>query len=357
MIRFHLKHLFGPVLLVIALAAAPAYAQDSELVPDIKDLPAAEFGQLGWNPWLTLGGTVSFGHNRKVVGKLDGQSWLLGISIDTGVDYQKGSHDWRNTLFIMESFTYGPPINEFIKAADQVTFQSIYYYKFPTVPWMGAFGRFQLDTVFFPNSDVRESSTNNWVKNGNIVHTGKRYRLTDSGFPLTLKEAVGLFARPYSRQAVEWEFRVGAGAHQVFADGQDALADDAATPDIEVVGLNDFNQIGAEVGMSLTGSLYDNKFTYKTWIDVLFPFYRSDKPATDTMNAAEAANVEIGVKLSFQLVSWASLDYDLRVVRQPQLLDDWQISNLLLLTFKYSPVEKKTAPPPEEEAAEAPAEG
>ncbi|NOZ00614.1 MAG: DUF3078 domain-containing protein [Deltaproteobacteria bacterium] len=333
--------------LAMALASQTASAQDASLVPDAKDLPKAEFGELGWNPWVTIGGTVSFGHNRKVVGTLDGQSWTIGLSLDAGFDYQKNGHDWRNNLYLLESFTYGPPINEFIKSADQLTFESIYYYKIASVPWLGPFARFKLDTAIFPNSDVRESNTNNWELNGKVIHSGKRFKLTSSGFPLTLKESAGLFARPYSRPEIEWEFRVGAGAQEVFADGQYAISDDSSTPNIEVALLHDYQQVGAEAGMSFNGAVYDNKFTYKAWIDVLFPLYRSDKQPGDDMNVAEAANIEIGTKLSFKLVSWASLDYDLRVVRQPQLLDDWQVSNLLMLTFKYSPVEKKTVAPEE----------
>jgi hypothetical protein len=36
------------------------------------------------------------------------------------------------------------------------------------------------------------------------------------------------------------------------------------------------------------------------------------------------------------LFEWASLDYELKIMRLPQLVDAWQIQNNLLLTFSYT---------------------
>jgi hypothetical protein len=50
--------------------------------------------------------------------------------------------------------------------------------------------------------------------------------------------------------------------------------------------------------------------------------------------------------LSFKLVEWASLDYILKTLRQPQLVQDWQVQNMLLLTFGYSYSRRQFQPPP-----------
>ncbi|MBL6975362.1 MAG: hypothetical protein ISR64_06475 [Deltaproteobacteria bacterium] len=362
--------IFTATLLAVSLVASTGYAQEGEYMPDQANLPDAKFGNMGLNPWVTIGANVSFGHNYNVVGKQDGQNWTIGASLDTGVDYQKDGHDWRNNILLLETFTYGPPINEWIKSADSLSFKSIYYYKIPNVPWLGPFARFQLETSIFPGADARSDENNQWYKvddlgNPQILHTGKFFILTNYGFPLTLREAIGLFARPFSKPEVEWEFRAGLGATEVFADGQLALTgtegDDSmggdldGINDIEVRDLSNYVQFGAEAGMSIAGKLYKNKFSYKAWADIMFPLVRTNKAAGATQgNVADLMNVDIGVRLEFKLVSWATLNYEFKAVRQPQLVDGFQIQNLLLLTFKYSPVEKKKEAPPAEAASTEP---
>ena len=53
-------------------------------------------------------------------------------------------------------------------------------------------------------------------------------------------------------------------------------------------------------------------------------------------SAADLLNVSAYTDISFKLVSWASLDYKLRVLREPQLVDAWQVQNSLLLSFSYT---------------------
>jgi hypothetical protein len=54
-------------------------------------------------------------------------------------------------------------------------------------------------------------------------------------------------------------------------------------------------------------------------------------------------NIDLGGQLSFKLVEWASLDYQIKAVREPQVLDGFQVRNSLLLTMGlgYKPDEKK----------------
>ena len=66
------------------------------------------------------------------------------------------------------------------------------------------------------------------------------------------------------------------------------------------------------------------------------PFAHSALPAGDNRGAMALTNVEIDATLSFKLVDWASLDYELKALRQPQLLDRFQVQNNLLLTFGLS---------------------
>jgi len=42
-------------------------------------------------------------------------------------------------------------------------------------------------------------------------------------------------------------------------------------------------------------------------------------------------------------LSWASLDYSFKAIREPQLLDKWQVQNNLLLSFAYTLVRAQAA--------------
>lgn len=86
-----------------------------------------------------------------------------------------------------------------------------------------------------------------------------------------------------------------------------------------------------------------DRVTYLAFAEAMTPFIRQ-KRAGDSRGAFRMTNVNLGVQLSFSLTSWASLDYQFRAVRQPQLIEAFQIQNLLLLTFKHSPVVKRTPP-------------
>ena len=35
------------------------------------------------------------------------------------------------------------------------------------------------------------------------------------------------------------------------------------------------------------------------------------------------------------VAAWASLDYELRALLQPQIQEQWQVQNLVMLTFGY----------------------
>jgi hypothetical protein len=58
-----------------------------------------------------------------------------------------------------------------------------------------------------------------------------------------------------------------------------------------------------------------------------------EPPAGEERNALDLTNVEFRANLSVKLVEWASLDYQFKTLREPQLIDDFQIQNNLLFTF------------------------
>lgn len=317
--------------------------------------------QPGWHGSLRVGANVNFTNNRKVVGQQEGNQFQIGGAFDGDIGYLLGEHDWRNSLSLLETFSYGPPVRALMKTADTLRFETAYYYHPVKAPWVGPFVRAGVLTAIFEGADYRATPTLYEIQNetdpdtGNPrQETGKRFRLSESFLPTTLRESAGIFLNPYRKDYLDILILVGGGSTQVFADGQYALKDDATTADrIEVIRLSSYVQAGLEAGLALSGTAYSGKVKYRAYGDVLVPFYRSDKAAGDKRNLGDLTNVELGAMLSFKLVEWASLDYILKALRQPQLVQDWQVQNMLLLTFGYS-YSRRQIPPPPPPAAPAP---
>jgi len=310
--------------------------------------------QPGWHGSLRVGANVNFTNNRKVVGQQEGNQFQIGGTFDGDIGYLRGEHDWRNSLGLLEAFTYGPPVRALMKTADTLRFDTAYFYHPVKAPWVGPFVRAGVLTAIFEGADYRATPTLYEIQNETDPDTGeprqvtgKRFSLSESFLPTTLRESAGLFLNPYRKEYLDILMLVGGGSTQVFADGQYALKDDAATADrIEVVRLSSYVQAGLEAGLALSGTAYGGKIKYRAYGDVLVPFYRSDKAAGDRRNLGDLTNVELGAMLSFKLVEWASLDYILKTLRQPQLVQDWQVQNMLLLTFGYSYSRRQFEPPP-----------
>lgn len=334
---------------VVALPLAASALEKEYVAPPA---PKAD-DQPGWHGSLRVGANLNFTNNRKVVGQLDGNQFQFGGTFDGDLGYRLGEHDWRNNLGLLETFSYGPPVKALVKTADTLKFETAYFYHPIKVPWIGPFVRGSATTALFEGTDNRAAPTDYVITNEIDGQTGnprqvlqtKRLRLSESFRPSTLRESAGLFMNPYSKDFLDIMILVGGGSTQVFADGQYALKDDAKTPVVELNRLSTYQQVGLEAGLALTGIAYAGKIKYKAYTDVLVPFWRSDKKPGDKRSLGDLTNVEVGGMLSFKLVDWASVDYVLKAMRQPQLAQDWQLQNMLMLTFGYS-YSKRQIPAP-----------
>jgi hypothetical protein len=349
-----------------AATAIPGVTPEYTGKPDFK----APRKPAGWDTRVALGGTLSFANNSNVAGQMDGTSFSLGIKLDAGADFNHVDHEWRNTLALGAAITRTPVIPEFVKTNDSLTFESIYLYH--VVDWFGPFARFSLNTAMFPSRDIRTGHAAYSVINpdgttraltvpgtdctpaadGSVPSTCRTSLSLSDGFrPLTFKQSVGLFVQPLQTDPLTVELRGGVGAQEVIAKNQLAMADDVTTAVIELKQLANANQAGAELALSLWGTLVEKRVVYKANAAAMTPFAHTALIPGDDRNAFQLTNVQLDAALSFKLVEWASIDYQFKAIRQPQILDAFQIQNALLFTFGlgYSskPVEvMPPAPPP-----------
>ncbi len=319
--------------LVASLASASALADDQkDLVPDAVDKKAPEV-DVGWKWRASIGATFSLAHSKEVVGAQDGSTINLGPGFDVGLDYLGVEHEWRNSLGFRLVVTQTPAIDEFVKTADSLTFESIYLWHSPGTPWVGPFAQFQLSTAVLQGEDVRAQDVTYALPDG-TARTQARLKLTEIFAPMTLKESVGAFLAPYTTPHAKVEIRLGVGARETFTQEGLALSDDAATPNVEVIQLEDFVQVGGEAFAGVSGAFPLEAVTinYALGAETLLPFYSS---TGDDKDFADKVVFNLDFKLGVRVFSFMSLDYNFKAVREPLLVDELQLQNNLLLNFTY----------------------
>lgn len=350
------------VLLSAGLFAPSAFADDAPAPPPAPTkeldgpstkgkLVGGETGKRtpGWTPGIAIGATLNLNDSRQVVGQQDGTAFTLGAALDAALELNQGKHEWRNMLRAGAGATRAPSLGEFVKTADGLKFESIYLLH--ALEIFGPFARVGLDTNMFPSLDIRPTAVNYAVANrdgSTTTYTGRRLALTDAFKPLTLKESLGAFVQPLNEDRIKLEARAGVGAQETFAEGQLAILDDAKTADVvEAKALNDFYEIGAELVANAWGMIDEGKrVSYTVGVGVLLPFAYTALPKSDTRGAVDLMNVDINAGLHVKVFDWASIDYRLGVVRQPLLVDAWQVTNTLLVTVGAAWGSKAPVPPP-----------
>jgi hypothetical protein len=339
-------------LVLIAALAAPVTAVAQEAPEDvITDPVRQEVESLrvqldGWYLSAGIGSSISFTHNSNVVGNLDGANFQLGVLLNGRAQLHQGDHDWLTEARIQTTFSKTPNIEPFIKTADVFDLRTTYAYHIPTVPWLGPFARAGLSTQLFPGYTVQDkdltvlkSRTDGTVQT-QTSNAQEIIDLTDPFEPLQLRQLLGMFADAVTEPSLRLTFELGLGAQQVLTQDGFVLNDDSETDELELKQLEDFAQVGGELGMSMNAQVADN-LTWAFRASALQPFYTS---VDGGPTGIDATNVEISSKLSLRLASWASLDYVLEVRRVPLVVEDWQIQNGLLFTAGFNVESKPEAP-------------
>jgi len=174
-------------------------------------------------------------------------------------------------------------------------------------------------------------------KEGNILDdtekllANEQFDLTDSFSPTTLRESIGIFARPVQKRIIEFQARLGAGAWEVFV--RDGLTVDKEEDGVLTVKeMQDSIQAGGELELTAKGVITDG-VNYGTKAGFMYPFYHN---ADTPLEGTDLLNMEFEATVGVKLTTWASLDYALKAYKYPLIVDDWQMSNSLLLTATAS---------------------
>jgi hypothetical protein len=300
----------------------------------------------GWHPFLAVGTTLQIGTASNVVGRVDGETYSIGATVNGRLNLKRGQHEWNNRLAFQVQQTNAPGLSGWIKSLDLLKIESNYVWS-PS-PNIGVYAGGSVDTSLFGTEDVRAGPTEYRIKEVNGTFSGDFGGVTKAGgglkqvllarelAPTTIGQGVGANIKVWEGYGHKFQARVGLGAQEVFARNAIAIADDPLTPTlVEALRLRDFQQVGAQIRFTADGALRKN-ITYGFLGEVLLPFYNSidtGKGFVDTVNVA------IDLKVGFKMTKWFSLEYVLGARRQPLLVDKWQIWQGLLASFAFNLIE------------------
>jgi hypothetical protein len=336
------RELIVPLALGVALTLPFAAHAANEVLPTevaadkALAVPPADAPQ-GWALKLTVGATGSYGHSSNVVGAIDGATVQLGVLVNGSANLTSGQSSWENALKLNETQTRTPQLASFIKSADELALQSTYLYHLPNLDWFGPFARAAMTTQIFSSYDVRPADVTivrtfrDGTTKAKAIPLGDHIQLAKPFEPLLLKEGVGAFANPYTDKLVAVKTKLGLGMQHVMVGDGFTLADDKATPELEIKQLEKSTQGGGEAEVELGGTWSEN-ISWGAKANVFYPFYTSVETKLTGINLM---TTDLSAKLSVKLAKWASLDYVLSAKRVPLILEKWQVQNNVLFTAGF----------------------
>lgn len=325
--------LIAPLVPFAAAAQNPDYVPGEEGKAVLAEAKAEEKPADGWKVGVQVGLNLALSDSRTVPGIVDGTTYQVGAALKGSADLRAGDHEWRNSLEITHTRTSAPPLDEFVKSADEATLRSMYLYHLPGIPWLGPFARVRAQTALFPGELRFAEPTQLAVDGVSLDEPVTEYPLTSAFEPFLLRESIGAFANPLDGKVLNLTVSLGGGAQQIFTQGGEVVSDNPDTPQIEIVSLQDSTQIGVELEVIAEGALTET-LTYGFIGNVLYPLYSDPDPAA--LEGLEKTNVDLGLKVGVKLAKWASLDYVLSAKYLPLIIDEWQVTNSLLLNASFN---------------------
>lgn len=324
-------------LSIASLLCVPgaSLAQDVFTSDDIKEKVAAEeeAPESPWSASAKLGLTFVLNDSQNVVGTDDGVTLNFGLIGQAGLKYVEGQHRWSNSLKLTENVQRTPQLGRFVKTFDLLDVESLYVYKLKNPSWLGPFARVALQTAVFAGEAVRAEPVDVAIADAeNVVQTGvDRFDLTSAFEPLQLRESVGMFADPYASSEFNLEVQLGVGAQQIIVQDGFVIADETDGV-VTLNQLEDVQEFGGELEVSVFGDVVEEVMSYSLKANVYVPAASS---AEDEFDLGTSINLKVAGLLSVQVKEWLALEYSLNVIRQPRVLDAFQIQNGLNLALTF----------------------
>ncbi|HEX5661820.1 MAG TPA: hypothetical protein VFX59_31730 [Polyangiales bacterium] len=317
--------------------AATSYVTGDTPIKDIKKPQGIAYG-------ITVAANLNVASNKSVVGQIEGNSVLFGASALGNINYLRDRHEWLNNLSLAETWSRTPAIDTFVKSNDSLTLESLYNYFLRE--WTGPFLRAAAQSSILRTQRIT-AATETYVNNETgALSTASRFNLSDTFQPFTLNESTGWFFQPFRSEAFNAYGRIGLGGRHTFAEGARAIVDEDDERGVAYTVLKDVHQAGAELFGGLDGKAVEGRLLYNLGVSALFPFANNDDA---DRSIAKLTKVAVQAAAGMKVTSWLAVNYQLKVIRDVQLINAVQVQNALLLSLQYT----KTSPTPDKPKSEA----
>ncbi|MBL4818377.1 MAG: DUF3078 domain-containing protein [Deltaproteobacteria bacterium] len=256
-------------------------------------------------------------------------------SINFAANYKDMPHEWRNRISWSLGYNYSPPPKIFVKNVDVLKFQSEYFYHIK--PNTGFFGSLKLRTSALPSKNFEKGTT--YIIND--VRTGKQidkvgptnqFYLSDAFAPLFLEQWAGFFTRPVDEKHWFLEFKVAAVGRENFADNQRVITCYSCTnPQVEQ--LINVYELGPGASLLFKAFFFEKKLSYLLEAD--FTWIGLQEPVIRPINSFSRVSYDINNILAFHALSWLSLNWNLRLIGNPAVLDKPQFLSTVSLAAHH----------------------
>jgi hypothetical protein len=149
------------------------------------------------------------------------------------------------------------------------------------------------------------------------------FKVSNSFSPVLLREGVGVNTRLVRERFTSVNWRVGFGMRQNLYSSTFVENDDPNTVPLDYFEIDTFSQTGLETTITASARLM-SRLVFLTTFDLFGDFEDFSSPVIDWRNS-----------LRLRLAGNLSLDYTLDVLRQPQVIDETQVSHSLLLRYSF----------------------
>ena len=161
--------------------------------------------------------------------------------------------------------------------------------------------------------------------------TAASLHLSNAFAPLFLEQWAGVFAQFIDKPEVFLELRLGAAVRENFGHGQKAITCNGPCNAnyILVQQLANVYELGPGAGILFKTQFWNNKLSYRLDFDTIWAILQT--PEIKPTGSWSRLSFYLSSTLGFNLLSWLTLNWTLRALQNPAVLDNVQyLSNLSL---------------------------
>ena len=284
-----------------------------------------------WTNTVTLSGAMSLSSTADVVGSPNQSSLAGTVFFDAYSTYVNGPHTLSNILEIEEGFLQvDPDIGRSLptqQTQDRLR-EDLLYTRYMNEKW-GPYARFGLLTNLFEAETLTTEPTvvafNKLDGSRSLLSVPANgvYATADSFGSLRVREGFGINVRLLRSERATVNWRGGIGFRQNLFSNAYVVNDLASTPELDLFEIDDINQEGLET--TLLGNIrLANRLSYLTDLEVFADVDDTSNPTIDWRNT-----------LSYRLSRYLSLDFTYDVLDFPQVSDQTQVRQSLLIRGSF----------------------